>query len=134
MAAITDLDILLKSMSPELVEGNYVFCTIDESLLENLALLKPRATFREKEGLTLVLEEDEAIEAELDFDAVFSLITLSVHSSLEAVGLTAAFATKLASHGISANVIAGYYHDHIFVQKHKTNAAMNALNEFSIAE
>lgn len=132
MTAITDLDVLLKSMSPELIEGNYVFCTVNGPLLDYVALA-PIATFHEKEGLTLVLEEDKAIEAKLDFDAVFSLITLSVHSSLEAVGLTAAFATKLASYDISANVIAGYYHDHIFVQKDKANAAMSALQTFSNA-
>ncbi|PMJ99497.1 ACT domain-containing protein [Vibrio sp. 10N.261.55.A7] len=133
MTAITDLEILLKSMSPELVEGNYVFCTVDGALSDYLAL-EPIATFQEKEGLTLVLEEEKAAAAKLDFDAIFSLITLSVHSSLEAIGLTAAFATKLGSYGISANVVAGYYHDHIFVQKEKADAAMSALKEFSESE
>ncbi|MEZ8860465.1 ACT domain-containing protein [Vibrio sp. 10N.247.311.51] len=130
MVAITDLDLLLKSMSPELINGNYVFCTVDGALADYIQL-DPIATFREKEGLTLVLAEDAARQAQLDFDGVFSLITLSVHSSLEAVGLTAAFATKLGSYGISANVVAGYYHDHIFVQKDKAEAAMSALKEFS---
>jgi len=133
MPAITDLEILLKSMSPELIEGNYVFCTVNGELSDYLAL-NPIATFREKEGLTLVLNEENAVAADLDFDAIFSLITLSVHSSLEAVGLTAAFATKLGSYGISANVIAGYYHDHIFVQKEKADAAMKALSEFVESE
>lgn len=132
MAAITDLDTLLQSMSPELVEGNYVFCTVSGGL-EQYFHLDPIATFREKEGLTLVLEESVARDANLAFDAVFRLITLTVHSSLEAVGLTAAFASKLAFYGISANVIAGYYHDHIFVQKDKAEAAMAALREFSVA-
>lgn len=88
-------------------------------MLADYVELNPISTFREKEGLTLVLTEDAATQAQLNFEGVFSLITLSVHSSLEAVGLTAAFATKLGSYGISANVIAGYYHDHIFVQKTK---------------
>ena len=133
MTAITDLDVLLKSMSPELIEGNYVFCTVDGALTDYVQL-NPISTFREKEGLTLVLEENVATRALLDFDGIFSLITLSVHSSLEAVGLTAAFATKLGSYGISANVIAGYYHDHIFVQKEKEDEAMSALREFSKAD
>tara|TARA_Y100000588_G_scaffold195597_1_gene209781 strand:+ start:299 stop:700 length:402 start_codon:yes stop_codon:yes gene_type:complete len=132
MTAITDLDILLKSMSPELIEGDYVFCTV-EGGLANYVHLNPIATFREKEGLTLVLTEEVATQAQLSFDGVFSMITLSVNSSLEAVGLTAAFANKLGSYGISANVIAGYYHDHIFVQKHKADKAMSALREFSEA-
>ncbi|MEZ8882615.1 ACT domain-containing protein [Vibrio sp. 10N.222.54.F6] len=130
MAAITDLDLLLKSMSPELIDGSYVFCTVGGGLADYVQL-NPISTFREKEGLTLVLKEEVATKAQLDFDGVFSLITLSVHSSLEAVGLTAAFATKLGSYGISANVIAGFYHDHIFVQKDKAEAAMSALKEFS---
>lgn len=133
MTAITDLDLLLKSMSPELIDGSYVFCTVDGALADYVQL-NPISTFCEKEGLTLVLEEDIATKAQLNFDGVFSLITLSVHSSLEAVGLTAAFATKLGSYGISANVVAGYYHDHIFVQKDKAEAAMSALREFSEAD
>ncbi|WP_435236365.1 ACT domain-containing protein [Psychromonas sp. PT13] len=131
MAAITDLNILLNSMSPELVEGEYVFCTVNDALT-HYSHLEPLATFREKEGLTLVLDKQQAIENELQFDGVFSLITLTVHSSLEAVGLTAAFATKLASYDISANVIAGYYHDHVFVQKEKSAMAMSALTEFAL--
>tara|TARA_B100001059_G_scaffold214912_1_gene231998 strand:+ start:1398 stop:1799 length:402 start_codon:yes stop_codon:yes gene_type:complete len=132
MTAITDLDILLNSMSPELIEGDYVFCTVEGGLADYVHL-NPMATFREKEGLTLVLTKEVATQAQLSFDGVFSMITLSVHSSLEAVGLTAAFATKLGSYGISANVIAGYYHDHIFVQKHEADQAMSALREFSEA-
>lgn len=130
MTAITDLSTLLQSMSPELVEGNYVFCTLNGPL-EDYTLLEPIATFQEKEGLTLVLKEELATQANLHFDGVFSLITLTVHSSLEAVGLTAAFASKLASKGVSANVIAGFYHDHIFVPRHQAGIAMAALQEFS---
>ena len=73
--------------------------------------------------MILVLEEHVAVADKLDFDAVFN--------SLEVVGLTAGFATKLSLYGISENVIAGYYHDHIFVQKDKTDVAMDALKEFS---
>ncbi|WP_217520519.1 ACT domain-containing protein [Vibrio metschnikovii] len=130
MSAISELEILLKSMSPQIIEGNYVFCTVKGPLSEYWHL-DPIATFREQEGLTLVLLEQQAKAAKLKFDSVFSLITLTVHSSLEAVGLTAAFATKLASHGISANVIAGYYHDHIFVQSTLAEKALQALQEFT---
>ena len=62
---------------------------------------------------------------------MFKGITLTVHSSLDAVGLTAAVANKLTEKGISANVIAAYYHDHIFVQTEKAALAIEALNEFS---
>ncbi|HDY7824201.1 TPA: ACT domain-containing protein [Vibrio vulnificus] len=130
MTGITDLQHLLQSMSPQLVEGDYVFCTVDGPLKDYLHL-DPIATFREQEGLTLVLEAQQAEQAELTTDSRFCLITLTVHSSLEAVGLTAAFASKLASYGISANVIAGYYHDHIFVPQGKAHEAMSALTELT---
>ncbi|EGQ7644417.1 TPA: ACT domain-containing protein [Vibrio cholerae] len=132
MSGIKNLELLLQSMSPELMAGDYVFCTVNGALSDYLSL-EPIATFREPEGLTLVLEAEKAQQAGLESSALFSLITLTVYSSLEAVGLTAAFATKLAEHGISANVIAGYYHDHIFVQKEKAQQALQALGEFAPA-
>lgn len=130
MSGIKNLGLLLQSMSPELVAGDYVFCTVSGALSDYLHL-EPLATFREPEGLTLVLAAEKAQQAGLESSALFNLITLTVHSSLEAVGLTAAFAAKLAEHGISANVIAGYYHDHIFVQKEKAQQALQALGEFA---
>ena len=98
----------------------------------DVSSLSPLATFNEAEGLTLVLQKETAVANNLTFESVFKGITLTVHSSLDAVGLTAAVATKLASKGISANVIAAYYHDHIFVQKEKAVLALEALNEFAI--
>lgn len=60
-----------------------------------------------------------------------SWITLSVHSSLEAIGLTAAFSNALSEHEISCNVVAAYYHDHIFIDKKDTVKAMEILSSFS---
>ncbi|EGU4190288.1 ACT domain-containing protein [Vibrio parahaemolyticus] len=130
MSGITDLDELLRSMRPKLLQAEFVFCTVSGSL-EEYCKLNPVATFLESEGLTLVLEKSVAEKAGLSFEGSYSQITLTVHSSLEAVGLTAAVATKLASKGISANVIAAYYHDHVFVQTSKAEAAISALEEFS---
>ncbi|MFL0915065.1 ACT domain-containing protein [Vibrio parahaemolyticus] len=130
MSGITDLDELLRSMSPKLAESEFVFCTVS-GVLTDYVELNPVATFIESEGLTLVLEKSAAEKAGLSFDGTYCQITLTVHSSLEAVGLTAAVASKLASKGISANVIAAYYHDHIFVQSGKAEAAVSALEEFS---
>ncbi|WP_414932707.1 ACT domain-containing protein [Vibrio europaeus] len=118
MSGITELDELLRSMSPKLMGSEFVFCTVSGGLAEYVEL-NPVATFIEPEGLTLVLEKSSAEKAGLSFEGTYSQITLTVHSSLEAVGLTAAVASKLASKGISANVIAAYYHDHIFVQSSK---------------
>lgn len=130
MSGITELDQLLKSMEPKLLTTECVFCTVSGSLVDYISL-NPIATFCESEGLTLVLEKGIAEEAGIQFEGVFRQITLTVHSSLEAVGLTAAVSTKLASRGISANVIAAYYHDHIFVQSAKAEIAISALKEFS---
>jgi hypothetical protein len=67
----------------------------------------------------------------LSYEGVFRCITLGIHSSLEAVGLTAAVAGKLATHGIAANVIAAYFHDHIFVQSELADRAIGILSEYS---
>ncbi len=130
MAGITKLDELLKSLSPQLLAPEFVFCSFTGDLKDFL-VLDPVATFVESEGLTLVLEKSVALQAGLSFESTFKQITLSVHSSLEAVGLTAAVTTKLASKGISANVVAAFYHDHIFVQSSKADAALQALHELS---
>lgn len=131
MSGITELDTLLKSMAPRLLEPEFVFCTVSGALVDYVSL-NPVATFFESEGLTLVLEKGVAINAGLPFASSFRQITLTVHSSLEAVGLTAAVSAKLAAKGISVNVIAAYYHDHIFVQSSKAEMALLTLKEFSV--
>ncbi|TOK01965.1 transporter, partial [Vibrio parahaemolyticus] len=78
-----DLDELLRSMSPKLVETEFVFCTVSGQLADYVQL-NPVATFAESEGLTLVLEKSVAEKAALSFDGTYSQITLTVHSSLEA--------------------------------------------------
>ena len=127
----TNLDNLLASMKPMLHEGEYVFCSIAKGKYGDYTEASPIAAFIEQEGMTLVLERQSAELYNLQYDSIFKAITLTVHSSLEAVGLTAVVASKLAENGISANVIAGYYHDHIFVQSEKAELAMDVLNEFS---
>ncbi|WP_426415949.1 ACT domain-containing protein [Aestuariirhabdus sp. LZHN29] len=129
MVGETNLGKLLASMSPELLPDEYVFCTVPGEYGDYLQL-SPLACFRETEGLTLVVTKSAAIAGQMPFESVFKAITLTIHSSLDAVGLTAAVSTKLAENGISANVIAAYYHDHIFVQAQKAELALNALSEF----
>ncbi|MCJ2376569.1 ACT domain-containing protein [Vibrio sp. ZSDZ34] len=130
MSGISDLDELLRSMSPKLMEDVFVFCTVTGTLEEYVSL-EPVATFMEAEGLTLVLSKEKAQRAGLVYEGEFSQITLTVHSSLDAVGLTSAVSSKLALKGISANVIAAYYHDHVFVQVNRAQDAMAALQEFA---
>jgi len=126
----TNLEKLLAMMSPELVDGEFVFCTIKDASYGDHAATLPIASFLESEGLTLVLKKAVAENAGLSFEAVFRCITLGVHSSLEAVGLTAEVASRLAEHGIAANVIAAYYHDHIFVQAALAENAIGILSTY----
>ncbi|WP_259066386.1 ACT domain-containing protein [Mucilaginibacter sp. X4EP1] len=125
MPGETNLTELLKTMCPTLNEGEYVFCTIPASQTIDPAVII--GSFKEKEGLTIILSNAEADKLNLTYTYIAAWITLTVHSSLEAVGLTAAFSAALAKESISCNVIAGYYHDHIFVAKADAEKAMNTL-------
>ena len=129
MTGITDLDVLLREMRPDLRSGEYVYCTIAANGSVDWRALSPLATFREDEGVTLILERAAADKAGLSYGPVMRCITLTVHSALEAVGLTAAVAVALTRHGISANVVAAYHHDHIFVPAQDAERALAALAE-----
>ena len=129
MAGETSLSTLLRSMSPQLNAGDYVFCTLGDSRIPDG--LEVIGSFREQEGLTLIFERSQAEQAGFSFDYVAAWITLNVHSALQAVGLTAAFATALGQAGISCNVIAGYYHDHLFVGRADAERAMQVLRDLA---
>lgn len=134
MSGITDLKTLLSSMEPQLDTAEYVFCCVKDPQFSIVADLEPLATFMEEEGLTIVLNKTSAERAGFAFDTVFSRITLTVHSSLSAVGLTAAVSTALAQQDISANVIAAFYHDHIFIPQHKAALALSTLISLSATQ
>ena len=91
----------------------------------------PLATIQEEEGITWIITQDQADRLKLAYEQTFSRITLNVYSSLTAVGLTAAVSTRLAHRGISANVVAGYYHDHIFVASADAAKALQTLQNLS---
>ncbi|PCI77141.1 MAG: transporter [SAR86 cluster bacterium] len=129
MAGEDDLDKLLVLLQPKLLPGDFVFYTAANLKYGDLAELQPLASYQEEEGLTLVLDKQAADGAGLAYDAVYNCITLMVHSSLDAVGLTAAVSGKLAANGISANIIAAFYHDHVFVPKNKAQIALRLLTE-----
>lgn len=131
MTGEKNLTKLLATMSPALNPGEYVFCAFEKAHYGDHSELEPIAAVTESEGLTLVIPRTKADEHGIEYGSVFRCITLSVHSSLDAVGLTAAVAGKLAEDGISANVIAGYFHDHIFVQHELAEKAMAAITELT---
>ncbi len=131
MQGITSLQELLDSLSPQLMDGEYVFCTLQQGVYGDYAEANPIASFREVEGLTLVMLKSAADRLGFSYNETFKCISLGVHSSLEAVGLTAAVSSQLSKQGISANVIAAYFHDHIFVPVHLAETALQTLKELS---
>lgn len=126
MTGSTDLRYLLSEANPVLDDVEYVFVTREGSY-GDFSEWRPVGSFAENEGLTLVLTKGSADSHSLEYDGVFRRITLQVHSSLEAVGLTARFSQCLADANVSANVFAAYYHDHIFVPSADADRAMTAL-------
>ncbi|MCK1384852.1 ACT domain-containing protein [Bradyrhizobium sp. 21] len=133
MTAERDLTALLRHMKPELRPGIFVFCTTppNESLP---AAINPLLTFREREGTTLVILREEAEAAGLRYAFASRLITLTVHSSLEAVGFLAAITAGLAEAGISVNAVSAFHHDHLFVPADRADEALAALREMSAAK
>jgi hypothetical protein len=131
MNAETDLATLIRNLAPRTLPGTYVFCSVEDSGYGALSHTNPLASFVEPEGLTLVLTKESAEKEGLSYEGTFRCISLQAHSSLEAVGLTAAVTGELAAEGISANVIAGYHHDHIFVPSHQAESALRLLEIMS---
>lgn len=121
----TNLSRLLSGMQARLSDAVYVFVTLPDRRIP--AGVAPRMIFQEAEGTTLILERSEAEQAGLD--AVFScrMITLEVHSALEAVGFIARIATALAEGGMGVNPVSGFYHDHLFVPEDQAEEAMARL-------
>jgi hypothetical protein len=129
MTGEIDLATLLKKMKPELNSGDYVFCSIKD--LTTIDISQTILVFKEQEGNTIIIKKELADSMNLNYSFVAAWITLTVHSSLEAVGLTAAFSSALSEQGISCNVVAAFFHDHIFVDKKDSGKAMEILNKFS---
>jgi uncharacterized protein len=129
MSGETNLSKLIKNMAPHLNEGQYVFTSVKDSKPINRADIL--GEFKETEGTTIIIAKSKADALKLQYNFVAAWITLKVHSSLDAVGLTAKFSNELAKYNISCNVMAGYYHDHIFVNIKDANSAMEVLKNLS---
>ncbi|CAZ95335.1 ACT domain-containing protein [Zobellia galactanivorans] len=129
MAGEKNLAEMVKGMTPKLNPGEFVFVTLKNA--DHIARKDILCEFKEHEGTTLVITKPKADELGLTYDYIASWITLSIHSSLEGVGLTALFSSELAKHNISCNVIAAYYHDHIFVDIKDGANAIEVLERLS---
>jgi uncharacterized protein len=126
---IRDLTTLLKTLEPRRQPGVFVFTSVPHGAPIDPALVV--ASIHEPEGLSLILPEAAARAAALPILARCAWITLTVTSDLHAVGLTAAVATALRDVGLSCNVVAGAYHDHLFVPVDDALRALEALGALS---
>lgn len=114
-------------MNPVLHHGVYCFAVAPRGI--DPASLNPIATFNEVEGVSVIVEEPVAVSHRLTILYRAAWITLTVHSDLQAVGLTAAVSSALAGRGISCNVVAAAHHDHLFVPVDRAAEAMSALSQ-----
>ena len=125
----TDLKQLLKLLKPKLNTGDFVFCVVND--LTNINRSDIIMSFREEEGNTIIIKKELADSLNFSYSFTAAWITLTVYSSLNAVGLTASFSKALAEKGISCNVVAAFYHDHIFVDVKDKDEAMDVLVRLS---
>lgn len=123
---------MIRGMAPVLDPATWHFCTLSDPTVA--ARATPLATFREDEGLSLVISEAEARALGLGTDLPMARITLTVHSALDGVGLTAAVATALADAGIPCNMIAAFHHDHAFVPLADAPRALHILQQLAAGE
>lgn len=131
MPPIVDLDVLLRSLEPELRPGTYAFVSVEEpGVLQPIEVF---ATVREPEGLSAVVRETDAERLGLPILFRSAWLTLTVSSDLHAVGLTAAVAGALGAAGISCNVVAGAWHDHLFVPAERSDEALVVLQRLQHA-
>jgi len=125
VAGETDLHKLIRDMTPTLNPGEYVFCPVEREDVPTD--WEPLGWFREQEAATVILPRSRADALGFEYSFVAAWITLNVHSALEAVGLTAAVSLALAQARISCNIVAGYYHDHLFVPADEADRALEVL-------
>ena len=128
MPGENNLRTLLQHMKPEMQDGIFVFCSLPDGN-DIPAALAPVLIFREREGTALIVRREEAERAKLPYQFASRMITLSVHSSLEAVGFLAAITARLADVGISVNAVSAFHHDHLFVPEHKASEALRLLQD-----
>lgn len=120
-----DLDQLIRSMNPVLHDETFVFATVDPDW--DTGQLSPVMTFIEQEGKTLILARDIAIAENIAHEFECRMITLNIHSALEAVGFLARITQRLAAFGMGVNPVSGFYHDHLFIPQDRAEDALAEL-------
>ena len=132
MAAVRDRGAMIRGMAPVLDPETWHFVTVTD--VSVIADTSPLATFVEEEGLSLILSEENATASGLPTDMAMARITLTVHSALDGVGLTAAVAGALAEAGIPCNMVAAFHHDHAFVPLADAPRALAILQDLAASE
>lgn len=125
MTGETNLEILLQSLSAEADDDVFVFVTLPDDMIPED--IHPKMVFQEAEGTTIIIPRQEAMERDIAFEFPCRMITLNIHSSLDAVGFIAVIAAELAKHGMGVNPVSAFYHDHLFVPENRKDDAMKIL-------
>ncbi|QFT92625.1 ACT domain protein [Roseovarius sp. THAF9] len=129
MDKVRDTQGMIKGMAPVRDPETWHFCTTDDRELAARARPHALAVFGEEDGTSLILPDEVARDLGFAVEMPMSRITLSVHSALDGVGLTAAVATALAGALIPCNVVAAYHHDHVFVPEELAEDAVAVLRD-----
>ena len=129
MGGETNLARLIAGMTPKLLPGVFVFATLPPGA--NPGGIEPLMTFRESEGVTLILDEGEARKAGIAGTFRSRMITLEIHSSLDAVGFLAAITARLAEAGMGVNPVSAFHHDHLFVPVDRAEEALLILDQLA---
>lgn len=124
-----NLRTLLRGMNPVLHPGTFAFCCFADSRLP--PDLTPVGTFGEEEGLTAIVPLEQAQALGIDYQFESRMVTLTVHSALDAVGFLARITAALAEADIPCNVVSAYCHDHLFVPAPRLGDALKVLEDLS---
>ena len=124
------LSTLLASIKPTLNPETFVFLTLGPANLPPPSL-RVQMLFQEAEGITVITTQASASTHNLDHVFPCRMITLNVHSSLEAVGFIAVVAARLKEKQMGANPVSGYFHDHLFVPLGREDEAMQVLHDLA---
>lgn len=129
MTGETDLNTLIASMQPVLHSDEYVFATTTQHVSNGD--LSPVMVFAEAEGRTLIIKRSRAVANNLKFDFPCRMITLNIHSALDAVGFLARVTTRLAALNMGVNPVSAFYHDHLFVPADRAQEAMAEIEQMA---
>jgi hypothetical protein len=120
---------MISGMTPAPQTGDFVFITTDDSAV--VARITPLAiaSFKEAEGMSMIVTVEVAKEAGFEIGSPMRCITLNVYSSLDGVGLTAAVSAALGDASIPCNMVSAFHHDHVFVPSAMCDRAMEILTD-----